>query len=180
MTQPSTCLFLECQVQLPERLDCVRGGYFTYNDHEYSYTSRQYQQICVAPKSLTDHCIWTFLLDGGTLNEKLCTTTHFSSQCNGWLATECGPCASQSWRIGGYPWGASVPMRFIDASFKLAPQKPVMDSIQQLMHSFGSIRESFKQDMKEWLTFKMTLQVVVEHFVIVRIAISIKQAVFEI
>jgi hypothetical protein len=81
--------------QLPERLDYVRGGYFVYNDHDNSYTSKQYQQIYVFPKSFADRCLWTFSLEGGTLNEKLCTTTYFSSECNGWLATECGPCALQ-------------------------------------------------------------------------------------
>jgi hypothetical protein len=117
-----------------------------YNDHDNSYTSKQYQQIYVFPKSFADRCLWTFSLEGGTLNEKLCTTTYFSSECNGWLATECGPCALQQWQIGEYPWGASVPMRFTDASVKLSPQRPITDLIQQLTQSFLKLREDYKKD----------------------------------
>ena len=143
MVQPSFCLLLECQAQLPERLDWVRGGYFTYNDGDHSYTSRQYSVI---PKSFADGCVWTFSLEGGASNETLCTTTYFSSECNGWLATGCGACAAQHWTIGGYRAGASVPMRFIDASVKLAPRRPITDMIQQLTAQIANIREDYKKD----------------------------------
>jgi len=146
MAQPSTCLFLQCQTQLPGRLDLVREGYFVRNDHDYSYTSKQYQQIRVVPNSLADGYIWTFSVEAGALNEKLCATIHFSSGCNGWLATECGPCALQEWKTGGYPWSACVPMRFIDASVKLTPQKPITDMIQQLTQSVINLREDYKKD----------------------------------
>ena len=147
MAQPSTCLLLECQeVQLPGRLNYVRGGYFTRNDHDYSYTSKQYQQIRVVSKSFSDQCVWMLSLEGATLNETLCATTCFSSECNGWLAVERGPCAWQQWKIGGYPWGAPVSMRFVDASVKLAPQKPITDMIQQLTRSVVDLREDYKKD----------------------------------
>jgi len=133
-------------MKLPGRLDYVRDGYFMRNDYDYSYTSKQYQQIRVVPKSFADNCVWVFSLEDGAPNEKLCATTYFSSECNGWLAIECGPCALQEWKTGEYPWSAVVPMRFVDASVKLAPQKPITDMIQQLAQSVINLREDYKKD----------------------------------
>ena len=156
MTKPAIYLQLDCSVQLPERLEHVRGGCFKYNESDYSYASDQYPQIRIDPISCSDGYIWIFYLQNGNSNERLWTRTYYASECNGWLALLSGRCASQAWYVGEYPSTPYyVPMRFIDASATMmikqvdavSSPKPISDLIAQLTKSFIDMREDNKKSV---------------------------------
>ena len=151
----SNCLVLECTMQLPERLEHIRGGRFTYNNWDCGYTSDQYTMIRIVPKTGSDCFIWVLTISGGTEKEKMWCRVYCTSECNGWLSKSGGPTANQVWYVGEYPSATQyVPMRFVDATIGATQEvdavtnKPLTDVIAKLTQCFLEFRQETQTNAK--------------------------------